>query len=255
MGNRLRLSIKSPLRATRGVLRSTRDRLVGRRRRTVLEEIIARNGERFAQFGAANEYIRFEAIPGDILEFGVFTGLSLALLAKCHSFNETPDLPRRLVGFDSFEGLGRDPDGHSQWAEGDCAVNHGWHPLLPIGARVTPDTTLRLFEACHLPPPEIEVGDFSTVLESTIPSKYTSAALVHIDCDLYPAARAALFGVEPILQDGAMLLFDDWFHYKGDPNRGEARAFREFLEAFPHWEAIHYRGYATFCNSFLLHRR
>jgi len=64
-----------------------------------------------------------------------------------------------------------------------------------------------------------------------------------------------LFGIEPALQDGAMVLFDDWFHYKGDPNKGEARALREFLSAHPRWEAVQYRSYGVFCNAFILRRR
>ena len=57
------------------------------------------------------------------------------------------------------------------------------------------------------------------------------------------------------LQDGAVLLFDDWFHYRGSPEKGEARAFDEFLRAHPEWRSVHYRSYATFCNAFILSRR
>ena len=81
------------------------------------------------------------------------------------------------------------------------------------------------------------------------------AALVHIDSDLYPSAREVLFGIEPILQDGTMLCFDDWFMYRGDPGKGEARAFREFLAERPRWQAIPYQTYSVFCRSFLLHLR
>jgi hypothetical protein len=52
-----------------------------------------------------------------------------------------------------------------------------------------------------------------------------------------------------------MILFDDWFHYRGNPNRGEARAFREFTSAHPEWEPVHWTGYGTFCNAFILSRR
>ena len=58
-----------------------------------------------------------------------------------------------------------------------------------------------------------------------------------------------------VLSDGTMVCFDDWFMYKGNPNQGEQRAFREFLEAHPHWQAIPYQPYSVFCNSFILSRR
>ena len=41
----------------------------------------------------------------------------------------------------------------------------------------------------------------------------------------------------------------------GNPNQGEARAFREFLDEHPSWQAIPYQTYSVFCNSFILHRR
>ena len=64
-----------------------------------------------------------------------------------------------------------------------------------------------------------------------------------------------LDALEPVLQDGSILLFDDWFHYRGHPGKGEARAFSEFLSAHPAWGAVQYQAYSTFCNSFILHRR
>jgi hypothetical protein len=43
--------------------------------------------------------------------------------------------------------------------------------------------------------------------------------------------------------------------YRGHPGKGEARAFDEFLVEHPEWGAVQYQPYATFCNSFILHRR
>ncbi|HXQ20712.1 MAG TPA: TylF/MycF/NovP-related O-methyltransferase [Candidatus Acidoferrales bacterium] len=237
------------------VRRLHRRLLLGERAPTVLQQVVKRQAARYEMFGCANEYIRFEAIEGDILEFGVFTGLSLALLAHTYQHNATPDLPRRVVGFDSFAGLAKDQEGHARWKPTDGAVNHSWHPLLPVGAPVTPQVTLDLFAACQLPVPQLEVGPYPETLPRAIGTKYAKVALVHIDCDLYEATHDVLTGIEGVLQDGAMMLFDDWFHYRGHPGKGEARAFAEFLQQHPHWQAIHYRTYGTFCNAFILHRR
>jgi O-methyltransferase len=229
--------------------------LFGKKQRNTLQQVIDANQERFAVFSAACEFIRFEAVEGDIFEFGVYTGMSLAMLQTAHQGNAVPELPRRIVGFDSFQGLAEDVDRHPNWQAGDCALNHSWHPLTPVGAPVTPQVTRDLFAACKLPAPELIVGVYDDTLPDVVGKRFTQVALVHIDCDLYEAARTVLFTIESCLQDGTVLLFDDWFHYKADPNKGEARAFREFLEAFPHWQAVPYRAYATFCNSFILHRR
>jgi hypothetical protein len=78
---------------------------------------------------------------------------------------------------------------------------------------------------------------------------------VHIDCDLYESTKVVLEGVAPILQEGTLLLFDEWFSYKGNPARGEARAFFEFLESHREWGSQAYHAYGPWSNSFILYRR
>lgn len=228
--------------------------LAGPPRRSVVEQLTHNHRARFDVFTAAFEYINFEGVEGDVLEFGVFTGASLALLGHAASF-DPKGMERRIAGYDSFAGLPSSAEIHARWQPGDCATNHSWHPLLPVGAPVTPQVTLDLFAACGLAVPEIEVGPFAETLPRTLPAKYPRVALAHVDCDLYESTRTVLDALFPVLADGAVLLFDDWFHYRGHPGKGEARAFAEALAAFPEWGAAPYRSYATFCNSFLLYRR
>jgi O-methyltransferase len=228
--------------------------LSGAPRRSVMDQLVHRDLARWEVFVRVLEYLNYEGVPGDVLEFGVFAGASLALLGRAHACDDK-GMARRLAGFDSFGGLPTAGEEHARWRPGDCAVNRSWHPLLAADAPVTPQTTLDLFRACGLPPPEIEAGGFAETLPRTVPAKYPRVALVHVDCDLYESAQTVLAGVAPALQDGAVLLFDDWFHYKGHPDKGEAHAFQEFLAAHPEWGAAHYRSYATFCNSFILYRR
>lgn len=244
------MTIRRSLRTT--LSRAAR-RLFGAPTLPVIDQLAKADG-RFPTFCAAFEYLDYEAVPGDVLEFGVFTGKSLALFAHAHGF-DPKGMTRRIVGFDSFRGLPPSAESHERWQAGDCAVNHSWHPLLPIGAPVTPAVTFELFAACHLPRPEIEAGDFAETLPATIPGKYSQVALAHLDCDLYESTRDVLAALGPVLADGAMLLFDDWFHYKGHPGKGEARAFHEFLADHPEWGAQPYRSYGSFCQAFILYRR
>ena len=215
---------------------------------------LARADPRWPTFVDVMEYINYEAVPGDIVEFGVFTGISLALLAKSYSF-DSKGMSRRVAGFDSFEGLPSAGEPHARWKPGDCSSSHGWHPLLSDGDPVTPQVTLDLFSACGLPPPILHVGPFEQTLPRAIPAEHPRIALAHVDCDLYESTHVALEAIVPAIQDGTVLLFDDWFHYKGHPGKGEARAFGEFLAAHAEWGAVQYRSYATFCNAFILHRR
>jgi len=228
-------------------------RAAGYETRDVMSQMASRD-PRWTTFLRAVEYVNYEAVPGDIVEFGVFTGISLALLAKAHAC-DAKGMERRIAGFDSFEGLPGSDEPHARWQPGDCSSNHAWHPLLQAGEPVTPDVTRRLFDVCGLEPPLLHVGRFDQTLPKAFPAAHPRVALVHFDCDLYESTRDALAALAPVLQDGAMLLFDDWFHYRGHPGKGESRAFGEFLSAHPEWGAQQYQPYSTFCNSFILHRR
>jgi O-methyltransferase len=219
----------------------------------IRQALVRQHAGRWAAFERAVDFVNRLGVPGDVLEFGVFAGASLALLAL--SQHRHPyGLSRRVVGFDSFHGLPATRDPHPVWREGAFAVNEWWHPTLPIGAPATPDGVHDLFRACDLPEPTIVAGAFAETLPRVVPRDVIAAAIVHVDCDLYESTRDALAGVADVLQDGTMLLFDDWFLYHGNPGRGEARAFREFLAARAGWAAAHYTPYGVCGNAFILYR-
>jgi O-methyltransferase len=213
---------------------------------------------RHSMFRNATRFVDYELIPGDIFEFGVYTGRSLALLAHYHEVNKKGihkiDFTRRVAGFDWFEGLPSSDD-HPRWRPGMFRVNHSFHPICKPGEKVTPEVITALFEQYQLPVPIIEAGEFSAVLPKVIGTKYTQAAVVHIDCDLYESTRTVLFGLEPILQEGTIFLFDDWFHFRGSKHKGEQRAFFEFIESQDKWSFIEYQTYATFGKSFIITKR
>lgn len=215
----------------------------------------------------AIQYINWERIEGDMLEFGVSVGKSLALLAQLNrenlalwQYEESECVSRQIAGYDSFGGLPHeksiDQSPHPRWKQGSFGTNYlRDHPSLAMNEKITPLSIHRLFDACRLTRVELEVGLFSETIPKTIPAKYAKVALLHIDSDLYELAKCVLEGVAPVLADGALVCFDDWFMYRGDPKQGEARAMAEFLEEHPEWQAIHYQTYSVFCNSFILRRR
>jgi hypothetical protein len=234
-------------------LRSVGRRLVPPAPVSMMDQII-RNDARAGTFFRAIEFINFEAVPGDIVECGVFGGLSLAQFAKALTF-DPQGIARRVIGVDSFEGLPPASEPHARWKPGDCAVTHSWHPLAQPGRPVSAAMVRELFARCDLQPPVLHVGRFADVLPPVVGRDIRAIALLHIDCDLYESTRDALAAAAPALQDGTMVLFDDWFHYKGRPDKGEARAFAEFLAAHAEWQAVPWQAYATFCQGFILVRR
>lgn len=83
----------------------------------------------------------------------------------------------------------------------------------------------------------------------------TKAAIVNIDCDLYESARVVLRFIESLLTEGTVLIFDDWYTFRGNPNLGEQRAFREWTATLTDWIFTEYQKEGPWRNSFIANRR
>lgn len=219
-----------------------------------MEELI-KHDIRSDMFCKSIRFIDYEIIDGDIIEFGVYTGKSLCLLSNYHrNFknglhgSNTPE--RNIIGIDSFEGLPEND--HCRWTtEKNFKNNHSWHPFLSIGSSITVDDIYKLFNFYKMDTPII-INDLFKNSKEKLDKICNKVALIHIDCDLYESTLDALELVKDKIQNGTIILFDDWFNYKADENKGEQKAFKEFLIKNPNIKAIQYQMYGTFCNSFIL---
>lgn len=138
----------------------------------------------------------------------------------------------RYLAFDSFQGMpaAREADGRTAWAPGALhtseeefirqVVDHGMPREKLITVKGYYEETLT---------PELKAR--------LLP---TRAAVVYLDCDLYSSAAAALEFASDFLQPGTVVVFDDWFCFRGDPDQGERRAFREFCARRPH---LHFQDF------------
>lgn len=61
----------------------------------------------------------------------------------------------------------------------------------------------------------------------------TKAAVIYIDCDLYASTVPVLDWIVDFLQVGTVVVFDDWYCFHGNPQRGEQLAWREFRQRHP----------------------
>ena len=52
-------------------------------------------------------------------------------------------------------------------------------------------------------------------------------------------------------QDGTVIIFDDWYAFKGNPNLGEQRAFREWKETVEGFTFTEYQKEGAWRNSFI----
>ena len=59
------------------------------------------------------------------------------------------------------------------------------------------------------------------------------ARVVMIDCDLKESTRLALEFIKPSIQEGTIILFDDFVFFKGSKNKGEYGAFVDFRKKYP----------------------
>ena len=181
-------------------------------------------------------------VMGDYLEFGVFRADRLiqayetaTAIAGYVAAVKDPYLQKmsaknlqamRFIGFDSFEGLPKAgaidvAQGQEEWiGEGGFSASlEEVTALLPKKARTT--GKIKLVK-----------GWFNETLTDKTKTELEikSAAIVYIDCDYYESTVPCLELVTDLLVDGSILIFDDWFLFKGRNDRGEQRAFYEWKE-------------------------
>jgi O-methyltransferase len=158
---------------------------------------------------------------GDYLEFGVFNGTSLACMHRAISEFNIPNM--RLFGFDSFEGLPESAN-EDEWEPGtyqmDEGYARGWLTRRGIDwQRVV-----------------LVKGWFSDTLNQDLIDSHSirKASVIMIDCDAYQSAKEALWFCAPLINERAVVFFDDW--HSGDRAErgiGEREALEEFLQAHP----------------------
>ena len=200
---------------------------------------------------------------GDYLEFGVWEGRSLIhsmlyadFLEKLHGgrhpvFRWVDSLDKframRFVAFDSFEGLS-EPGEHDQLSDGNTFKKGQYACTVPNFEKNLRKNKVDASRVTSVP------GWFSDSLNADTKAKFNlkKAAIVHIDCDLYEPAKQALDFVTDLVVDGTIIVFDDWWLYRGNPNRGEQRAFREWLDANPSITVSEFYKMSTV--SFVVHR-
>lgn len=216
---------------------------------------------------AAN-LVAAEKVEGDYLEFGVYSGGSfiqsyhaIRKVFGRHQKRHGPERSEkdkleierlwetmRFFAFDSFQGL-PEPDGIDRQSRDFAKGKY----------RSTEDTFRGNLSLAGVSLSKVVTvtGSFKdTCTEETI-RKYEMkhAAIIHVDCDLYASAKIALEFVTPLLTDGTIIIFDDWYCFRGNPNLGEQKAFNEWLVTLPDWSFAQYQKEGPWGNSFIANKR
>ena len=134
------------------------------------------------------------------LEFGVFYGATIVKFAE--------KAKNRFYGFDSFEGLPED-----------------WVPESSKG-------TFKIKTLLEMPDHvELVKGYYDTTLPIFMQRTDVygrKADFVHIDCDLYSSTRTVFEHIAPLIQEGTLIAFDEYFNYPGW-QLDEYKAFQEYV--------------------------
>jgi len=192
-------------------------------------------------------------LAGDYYEFGLWRGYSFWHAQQ--SARELGLSRMRFWGFDSFAGLQEaegteaPPPGHDATRGGvkkgafSCSKDQVIANLTEYGVDWSQTTLIEGWYDQSLTP----------ALKQSLGLKPVAVAL--IDCDLYVSTVPVLAFLADLLQEGSILLFDDWNLFDASDAMGERKAFREFLEAHPDWEAETYIKFGWHGQAFIMHPR
>jgi Methyltransferase domain len=138
-------------------------------------------------------------IDGLVMEFGVFRGKSLRIIADHAS--------QTVFGFDSFQGLPED------WTN---LQTKGQFSLQGVAPQ---------FDQTNI---SLVPGWFEDTLPSFLDQHEGSARFIHVDADIYSSAVTILTALRARIVPGTVILFDEYFNYPGWEHH-EHKAFQEFI--------------------------
>jgi len=189
--------------------------------------------------------LKYGGIEGDYLEFGVWEGNSFSI--ACKTAKEYGLKGMRFYAFDSFEGLPETNgnDNCSVFKKGDFRCDEDRFKTNLKRQNIDLDKVITV------------KGWYSDILNYQLKSKLEihRASLIMVDCDLYSSAKYVMDFITDYIQDGTVIMFDDYFCYGGSPFMGERKAFEDWLKENPDIIATEFYKFHTLGDSFVLHKR
>ena len=158
-------------------------------------------------------------LNGVIVECGVGVGQSLFHFS---AISNSIGKPRRIYGFDTFEGI---PDPTSEDGEWNAGIRGDWNYSR---ARVIENLLLAGLD-----------GEFIATNITLVPGEFAQTlpgysegpiALLHIDADIYESYKIALESLYDYVVPGGIIAFDE---YLGSRWPGAVKAIDEFFEHKP----------------------
>ena len=105
---------------------------------------------------------------------------------------------------------------------------------------------------CNINRFEFVDGFFAESLANIDFHSMSKASIVHIDVDLYSSCSDIMKYLSRFIQDGTIIIFDDYYCYKGNPRYGVQAAFNEWLVENQEWSSQSYFTYGWSGACFIL---
>jgi hypothetical protein len=178
-------------------------------------------------------YLQASGLRGHFAEFGTFWGR-----AFFRSYYELQHwLQGKFFAFDSFAGLSEPAPLETQYTSGDFkkgayGFSHASFQALAgiLGLPAERIVTVPgFFDRSLVPGKAAELG-----LEPR------SLSVCRLDADLMEPTYQVLQFITPLLDDGALIYFDDWRLCRADPSIGERGAVARWLGANPTFELVEF---------------
>lgn len=185
-------------------------------------------------------YTRVADIPTVYFEFGCHSGRTFSTVINAAHYLKIKNT--EFYAFDSFKGLpstDKKEDGIFKLG----AFNTSKKDFISIIKNST---------GLEIKSKNMIEGFYESSLTPELQSKLPKVGIVHIDVDLYSSTVTVLNFIKPLLMNGSVILFDDWYCFPPSENKGEKRAFNEFCQKNPEFKFEEWKTYSTFGKSFFV---
>jgi O-methyltransferase len=195
----------------------------------------------------AIRFVCWNYVPGDYLEFGCYSGVTFSHAYQMFQTTRKELIDRlsgkdkeiyqeakpRFFAFDSFEGLPEaqevddNPYLPKHWKKSSFSMSQKQFEKTLHRKGISGDDVI------------IVKGWYNDTLTDDTKKQYNlrRASVVHIDCNYYESAILALNFITDLINDGTVIVFDDYNFFRGSPKYGQRAAFLEWLSKNPHIKA------------------
>ena len=195
-------------------------------------------------FQLAYRFLASNKIQGNYCEFGVYTGKQFV---ECYNTFKNSDICKNFYAFDSFQGLpelSKIDEHYKQFSSG--ALSASKNEFIENLKK----------HKINLSKIRINEGWFEDSLTDDLKSKIKDNGginLALIDADLYVSTVPVLNFITDLLVDGGIIIFDDWFLFKGNPDLGVQKAFYEWEKVVPFKLSVFGPISDSFQRAFIVH--